>query len=430
MTLSDRKIGKMVAIGGLVCAVSLGFFAFTSGYTDDGDQASASSVGAVTRDVEAEATTAESISGGSRIGGLTEAAVGPAASPLLVPVDTTGGATSPVPVGAAPEVDPFAEMQLQIDNLRREFQIEDVKRFREAYLAVDAGGLDANVAIRGQGDAGGSPANAGQLGSLNQALAALSGGQGPAPTPDIDQIRASGGRDLGAAASAVSGGAPTAQPSQVSQAQSGFGTGAAIQEVGYARNPPFAALSPYELKKGSFIPAILVTEIVSDNPGAVIAQTTVPVFDSVTGRHLLIPRGSKLSGRYSSDVSFGTERIGVVWNHLIFPDGRTLVLEQAPGASANGASGLKDQVDTRFFETFGLAILTSLIGVGVELISPDDNNDVGRLADELRAGVGENVGTAIDGYVRRNIDLAPRITIRTGIRFNIIVERDFIVPPV
>ena len=438
MAIADRKKGQFIVFCGLIFVSAAAMVSFYSGIAERDELRFSSSVEAVDGDIEEDATTAESINGDNLGGGLTEPALEPSVDALLYPATLDAEGTTPIPGRAPPEADPFAEMQRQIDDLRREHTIEDVRRRRQVYLAVDAAGLDADVAIKAVGGGGSGSANVGQLSAISQALAGLSGGQGPAPSPDVEQIRANGGRDSGTSGAIGAGlqnattlpaqsNTPTAAVS--SGSAGGFGTGSAVQEVVYARNTPFAPLSPYELKKGSFIPAILITEIVSDNPGSVIAQTTMPIFDSVTGTHMLIPRGSKLSGRYSSDVSFGTERIGVVWNHLIFPDGRTLVLEGAPGATANGSSGLKDQIDTRFFETFGLAVLTSLIGVGVELISPEEDGDVGRLADELRRGVGENVGSAIDGYVRRNIDLAPRITIRSGLRFNIMVERDFIVPP-
>lgn len=66
--------------------------------------------------------------------------------------------------------------------------------------------------------------------------------------------------------------------------------------------------SPYQVMAGTLIPASLLTGINSDLPGTIVAQVTQAVYDTVTGRHVLIPQGSRLIGRYQSEVSFGQNR--------------------------------------------------------------------------------------------------------------------------
>ncbi|AFL55197.1 type IV secretory pathway VirB10-like protein [Sinorhizobium fredii] len=97
-----------------------------------------------------------------------------------------------------------------------------------------------------------------------------------------------------------------------------------IKDVGYLPNRVVPQMSVYELKRGSVIPATLITGLNSDLPGRITAQVSQNVYDSATGYRLLIPQGAKLFGRYDSKVSFGQERVLVVWTDLIFPNGSTL----------------------------------------------------------------------------------------------------------
>jgi type IV secretion system protein TrbI len=103
--------------------------------------------------------------------------------------------------------------------------------------------------------------------------------------------------------------------------------------------------SKYTVQAGSVIPAALLTGIRSDLPGQVTGQVTENVYDSPTGRYLLVPQGCKLIGVYDSQVSFGQSRVLLVWTRMIFPNGRSIVLERQAGADPEGYAGLEDQVD-------------------------------------------------------------------------------------
>ncbi|MBP0574207.1 TrbI/VirB10 family protein, partial [Mycobacterium tuberculosis] len=89
----------------------------------------------------------------------------------------------------------------------------------------------------------------------------------------------------------------------------------------------------------------LITGIRSDLPGQITAQVTENIYDSPTGRILLIPQGTRVIGQYDNGVGFGQRRILLVWNRLIFPNGRSVVLERQPGADTQGYAGLEDGVD-------------------------------------------------------------------------------------
>lgn len=180
--------------------------------------------------------------------------------------------------------------------------------------------------------------------------------------------------------------------------------------------------SPYVLQAGSTIPAALVTGLRSDLPGQVVAQVTEPVYDSPTGRHLLIPQGSRLVGQYDAEVGYGQERLLLVWTRLMLPDGKSIVLERQPGADGAGFAGLQDRVDNHWGRLFRAGVLSTLLGVGAELGADNDGN----IARAIREGAQESVGDASQEVVRRQLDVRPTLTIRPGHPVRVIVTRDLI----
>ncbi|MDQ7777304.1 TrbI/VirB10 family protein [Paracoccus aminovorans] len=183
-----------------------------------------------------------------------------------------------------------------------------------------------------------------------------------------------------------------------------------------------APASPYILQAGSVIPAALVTGIRSDLPGQIIAQVTQPVYDSPTGSILLIPQGTRIIGEYDASVTFGQRRVLLVWNRLIFPDGRSLVLERLPGADAAGYAGLEDGVDYHWGELMKAAGLSTLLAVGTELAAGDDD----RLIRAIRDGAQDAVDQAGQQIVQRQLQIAPTLTVRPGFPVRILVGRDLI----
>ncbi|SCX21236.1 Type IV secretion system protein virB10 [Agrobacterium sp. DSM 25558] len=146
-----------------------------------------------------------------------------------------------------------------------------------------------------------------------------------------------------------------------------------IKDLGYLPNQVVPQMSPNELKRGSVIPATLITGLNSDLPGRITAQVSQNVYDSATGHRLLIPQGAKLFGRYDSKVSFGQERVLVVWTDLIFPNGSTLQIGGMAGTDAEGYGGFRDKVDRRLWRTFGSAALVALIGTGIDMSMPQSS---------------------------------------------------------
>ncbi|MFC7691947.1 TrbI/VirB10 family protein [Paeniroseomonas aquatica] len=160
-------------------------------------------------------------------------------------------------------------------------------------------------------------------------------------------------------------------------------------------------------------------------PGQITAQVTANVFDSPSGRHLLIPQGARLIGAYDSRVSFGQRRILLVWNRLILPNGRSIVLERMPGADEAGYAGLEDGVDYHWGRLFLAAGLATLLNFGLEL-GRDDESDIARA---IRESGQDTVGRAGEEIVRRQLSVPPTLTVRPGFPVRVIVHRDLVLEP-
>ncbi|MBG0809940.1 TrbI/VirB10 family protein [Methylosinus sp. H3A] len=184
--------------------------------------------------------------------------------------------------------------------------------------------------------------------------------------------------------------------------------------------------SRFVLQAGAVIPAALVTGIRSDLPGQITAQVTENVYDSPTGRFLLIPQGSKLIGVYDSQIAFGQSRVLLVWNRLILPDGKSIVLERQPGADAAGFSGLEDEVDHHWLRLAGAAALSTILGVGTQLGTTGDES---ALMQALRRGGAQSLNQTGQQVVGRNLNIQPTLTIRPGFPVRVIVTRDLVLAP-
>ncbi len=184
-------------------------------------------------------------------------------------------------------------------------------------------------------------------------------------------------------------------------------------------------VSPYQVMAGSVIPASLVTGINSDLPGTVIAQVTENIFDSPTGRHLLVPQGSRLIGKYDSVVAFGQSRALVIWNRIVMPDGTSMVIDNLPGTDTAGYAGLEDEVDYHTWRLITGVVLSTLLGVGTEL-SLDDESDLVR---SLRRSTQQNTNRAGQRITERNLNIQPTITIRPGWPVRVIVNKDLVLKP-
>lgn len=203
-----------------------------------------------------------------------------------------------------------------------------------------------------------------------------------------------------------------------------------IKELGYLPGKVVPQQSRHELKRGSVVPATLITGINSDLPGRITAQVSQHVFDSATGRVLLIPQGTKLFGRYDSKVSFGQGRVLVVWTDIIMPDGSTLQIGGMAGTDQQGYGGFADRVDNRYVKTFASAALIALIGSGIDAAVPAGSTLATQdsASDAVRRNFAESFGRVAEQTISRNLNVQPTIQIRPGYRFNVLVDQDIIFP--
>ncbi|WP_282949249.1 MULTISPECIES: TrbI/VirB10 family protein [unclassified Sphingopyxis] len=200
---------------------------------------------------------------------------------------------------------------------------------------------------------------------------------------------------------------------------------------GSARTPAESAerirkpSSPNILQAGSLIPAALITGIRSDLPGQVTAQVTQNVYDSPTGRILLIPQGARLIGEYDSEIASGQERVLLAWDRLILPGGRSIRLDRQPGADARGMAGVADRTDHHWGSMLRAALISTLLGVGAELGSDGDD----AIVRALRDGSQDTVNQSGRRLVERQMNVPPTLTIRPGFALRVLVTRDLILEP-
>jgi len=191
-------------------------------------------------------------------------------------------------------------------------------------------------------------------------------------------------------------------------------------------SPPLVArppAGPLVLEEGTVIPAVLTRRIDSDAPGVVTAMVNIDVYDTRTARSLLLPKGSRLVGRYNNDVSTGQQRLQFAFTRLILPDGSSFDLPGAVGSDALGQAGLEADVDRHFFQRFGAALLIGVIADHV--VSPRAVPPTNAYGGGLSA-TGQVLVNTADAELHRNESIAPTLTVPEGTRLNVEVVRDMV----
>lgn len=174
------------------------------------------------------------------------------------------------------------------------------------------------------------------------------------------------------------------------------------------------------ITQGTFISGILETAINSDLPGLTRALVDKAVY-SRTGKYVVIPKGSRLIGRYQSGVETGQSRIFVVWTRLERPDGVVVDLGST-GTDPLGNAGLAGDVDTHFFQRFGASVLFTTISPLIALLS-DEENQTGQQQEILTEGR-QGFNRAAEIALEDSINIPPTIRIPQGTEITIFVNRD------
>lgn len=180
--------------------------------------------------------------------------------------------------------------------------------------------------------------------------------------------------------------------------------------------------SPYTLSAGSVISASLITGLRSDLPGLVTAQITENIYDSATGRLLLIPQGARLIGSYDSVVAFGQSRALIVWQRIIMPDGSSLRIDNVPATDPSGYAGLADKVDFHTWQLLKGIAMSTLLGVSSQLALSGQSD----LVQAIRMSTQDSVARAGDMITQGNLGIQPTITIRPGAPVRLVVHKDLV----
>lgn len=359
----------------------------------------------------------------------------------LVPPEDAAPAADPILIAKPenPDAPPKPRRPNNNQNLSQPMNSDEAARIRMAKLQMFEEAVKAKtgvqvIAPRSSGSAPGGVAGNTSLtkGDMLAQLAAvrqqIDQAQGSDPTAAyqarLAQIRGGG---MGGAAGATTGGSQLLQTSSnpknsVAQFQGGEGDRWRLD------SQPEAPRTPYELRAGYVVPATLISGINSDLPGQIMSQVAQNVYDTATGRHLLIPQGSRLVGSYSSDVAYGQARVLVAWQRIIFPDGKAMDIGAMPGADSAGYAGFNDKVNNHYFRLFGSAFLMSGVTAGITLSQDSGNAGTGsdrqRAGDAMSEALGQQLGQVMAQLIAKNMNVAPTLEIRPGYRFNVIVTKD------
>lgn len=205
---------------------------------------------------------------------------------------------------------------------------------------------------------------------------------------------------------------------------------ASTEDHGYHPYMPLPAMSPHEVKKGSYIPMSLEQAINSDLPGHITARVTEPVYDTVTGCELLIPPLVKVEGEYDSKVALGQNRILVAWNSMIFPDGSELNLAGMQGYDAYGQAGLQSDVDNHYLRLFGSVFGMSMVTAGIQMSVPPSStsstNGGTTAAQAISSALTQQYGQLGAQMMGKYLAVQPTLRNYAGERFTIMVPRTII----
>ena len=371
---------------------------------------------------------------GDRDGGTVEAA-----SPLKPPELATGPEAAPVLV-ARPDLD--APPPPPSGNLGQPVHDDEADRIRMAKLQMFQEAVKAKTGVRvdaprSSGSSGAQPGTPqtrdemlSRLAAVRQQIGAQAAGDPTAAyQARLAQLRASGvgGQQAGGG---VGGGAP-----QLLQTAGGGQGKNYAQFAGSGQgdrwrldSQPEAPRTPFELRAGFVVPATLISGINSDLPGQIMAQVAQNVYDTPTGKHLLIPLGSRLVGSYASEVKYGQARVLVAWQRIVFPDGKAMDIGAMPGADSAGYAGFNDQVNNHYLRLFGSAFLMSGVTAGITYSQRQNQTQSAfgapSASSALSEALGQQLGQVTAQMIAKNLSISPTLEIRPGYRFNVVVVKD------
>lgn len=189
--------------------------------------------------------------------------------------------------------------------------------------------------------------------------------------------------------------------------------------------------SNFILQTGARIPAILSDNVDSDLPGNIRAVVTQDVYDSIRNRYLLIPKGSKLYGMYNDNIIYGQNRMVLIWQRVILPNGMSIDLEAMQGADITGQTGIRGKVNNHTWKLLRSIVMSSFVNFFSSGLSVSAQKKTGKNTS-VRATVGQNVAdetsnnikNAGDSILERDLKQQPTVKLRAGTRFYVMVNAD------
>ena len=188
-------------------------------------------------------------------------------------------------------------------------------------------------------------------------------------------------------------------------------------------------IDKWYLAAGTVVPITIVTGIDTDLPGDVVGVVRQNVYDTLTGRNLLIPKGSRLIATYNNSVAFGQKSVQIAWNQLILPDGYVFTLPGFQGITGEGYAGSRDRYNSHFWEMLGGALLGTIIDYSTGYVA-----DQAELASEVITGsdilsvlANSALGTSqsyMEDWIQLFMNRQPTIKIRPGYQTQLLVNQN------
>ena len=194
----------------------------------------------------------------------------------------------------------------------------------------------------------------------------------------------------------------------------------------------------FTLQTGTILPAVLVAGVTTDQPGLAMAQLSHDVYDSATGRTLILPRGTRLTGQYDRDVAIAQRRVTISWSEVVTPNGQVTSLTNAIGADQTGHAGLEDQVKLHVRRAVATTTVTSAITAALAylvrnddpqvLVTPSGATTLPSTQQQAVSEIGEQYADLATKIADRTMGTSPSLSIRPGMEFTILITQPIQLP--
>jgi type IV secretory pathway VirB10-like protein len=389
-------------------------------------------------DTKAEAASGPAVlNGAPQTGEIQSAAFRPIAAPPL----TQPASTQPVQAPRGPT--DGGQQQVQEDDPAVQARKQAWQTYYQQLAALQqsrqqdaTNALKADTAPNGMTVGGGAAA---QLGAGAGGDSQLAQAQGTATQSGATTVPAAYTGSVGFAPSpggfGVGGGYPVLPPAGPDPAGAREKQAFLGQAGNLGQNDTLAAtvrdpISPYLVTAGDVIPCVAQGGEDSDTPGQFVGRVSRNIYDSATGRFLLIPQNSKVIGTYDNVVTNGQTRIPTVITRIIFPDSSSIPIGAMPAADQGGFAGLHDQVDTHLWEKFGNALILAIGSAGIQLSQGTGQSTNGYNAQQIgAAAIGQQFGELGQEYARSGLAIPNTLRIRNGYDFVVQITKDMVLRP-